>query len=58
MTSLDQTLDNEIVEFIALLEEARTVSGYRSKVWAIQSAARRAQDWAFYWEEKFAKWSE
>ena len=57
MASLDETLNNEIDEFIAKLQEARNKPGYQSKVWAIQSVSKHAQEWAFYWEEKLYKWS-
>lgn len=57
MSTLESTLNNEIDEFIAQLQEARSNTGYQSKVWMISQVARQAGDWAFYWEEKLAKWS-
>ena len=56
MSSLENTLNNEIDEIIAKLQEARKGTGYQSKVWAIAKIARDASDWAFYWEEKLQKW--
>lgn len=57
MSTLEQTLNNEIDEIIAKLQEARAVDGYRSKVWAIKRVAKYAGDWADFWEEKLDKWS-
>ena len=57
MQSLQDTLNNDIDEFIAKLQEARATNGYQSKVWAIAKVARQAGDWSFFWEEKLQKWA-
>lgn len=56
MSTLEQTLNNEIDELIAQLQEARKDTGYQTKVWKIAKIGRQAGDWAFYWEEKLQKW--